>query len=123
MSTPIPRHRLIIAAILTPLLLVSIWYIQDYARPNILAEVTIGPTGITIRNSNTASWPRPTISLNSPITGARLKISDDWPAGETHTIPYQKFTRRGGAAFDPSTESVEHIIIRVPGYSVCTYSF
>ena len=121
MKTEIPRSRLIIAAIAVPIILFGIWQIRDLSRPKILAEVEIQPTSLIITNLNAEAWQQPTIWLNSPLSGHRLKISDAWPAGETHTIGFSKFTTLQGQPFEPTLQSVERVIIDAKPYSMSAY--
>lgn len=121
MKTKIPRSRLIIAAIAVPVILFGIWQIRDLSRQQILADVEIQSAGLSITNLNAEAWQQPTIWLNSPLSGHRLKISDAWPAGATHTIAYDKFTTLQGQSFEPKLQSVERVIIDAKPYSLSAY--
>lgn len=121
MKPQIPRSRLIIAAIAVPVLLIAIWQIGDFSRPDILAEVEIQPASVAITNLNPEPWENPTIWINSPLSGHRLKISDTWAAGETYTFSYSKFTDRKGQPFEPRAQKVEQIIIDADPYSASAY--
>ena len=82
----------------------------------IQAQVSLSPSGVTVKNTDTVAFPSVTLILNMKETGgdSGRAIAGDIPAGKTITVPYGEFTDNDAKRFNIYNTKIYTVVIKTP---------